>query len=123
MIRDLVETGQSILMLGRPVGKTTACGKLLAFWRMTSISAWSLSTPLTKLLEMVIFLTQRLVEHVGCSSSPELQHQVMIEAVENHMPEVIVIDEMGRNWKLLLLVPLPSAACSWWTAHGNLLKT
>jgi len=40
-----------------------------------------------------IFLTQRLVGHVGCSS-PELQHQVMIEAVENHMPEVIVIDEI-----------------------------
>jgi len=38
----------------------------------------------------------------------------MIEAVENHMPEVIVIDEMARNWKQWLLVPLPSAACNWW---------
>jgi hypothetical protein len=28
---------------------------------------------------------------------PELQHQLMIEAVENHMPEVIVIDEIGTS--------------------------
>ena len=28
---------------------------------------------------------------------PELQHAVMIEAVENHMPEVIVIDEIGTE--------------------------
>src|SRR5690606_23918487 len=28
---------------------------------------------------------------------PELQHAVMIEAVENHMPEVIVIDEIGNE--------------------------
>jgi hypothetical protein len=30
-------------------------------------------------------------------SSPEKQHDVMIEAVENHMPEVIVIDEIGTE--------------------------
>jgi nucleoside-triphosphatase THEP1 len=30
-------------------------------------------------------------------TSPMLQHEVMIEAVENHMPEVIVIDEIGRE--------------------------
>jgi len=42
-----------------------------------------------------------MVGHVGCSSSPELQHQVMIEAVENHMPEVIVIDEIGTELEAL----------------------
>jgi len=40
---------------------------------------------------------QRLVGTADASSSPELQHQVMIEAVENHMPEVIVIDEIGTE--------------------------
>jgi stage III sporulation protein AA len=29
--------------------------------------------------------------------SPDLQHKVMIEAVENHMPEVIVVDEIGTE--------------------------
>src|SRR4030095_3269361 len=29
--------------------------------------------------------------------TPSLQHEVMIEAVENHNPEVIVIDEIGRE--------------------------
>ena len=30
-------------------------------------------------------------------ATPSLQHEVMIEAVENHNPEVIVIDEIGRE--------------------------
>lgn len=28
---------------------------------------------------------------------PSMQHRVMIEAVENHMPEVIVVDEIGTQ--------------------------
>ena len=43
---------------------------------------------------------------------PMLQHEVMIEAVENHNPEVIVIDEIGRELEAAAAAPSPSAACS-----------
>ena len=97
MIRDLVETGQSILLLGRPgVGKTTALREI----------ARVLADELEK--RVVIIDTSNEIAGDGDIphpaigrarrmqvARPELQHQVMIEAVENHMPEVIVIDEIG----------------------------
>jgi len=43
---------------------------------------------------------------------PEQQHDVMIEAVENHMPEVIIVDEIGRKKKWTLHVPLLNVVCS-----------
>jgi stage III sporulation protein SpoIIIAA len=48
--------------------------------------------------------------HAGCR--PELQHQVMIEAVENHMPEVIVIDEIGTELEARRSAPSLNAGCS-----------
>jgi stage III sporulation protein SpoIIIAA len=99
MIRDLVETGKSILMLGRPgVGKTTALREI----------ARVLADDLNK--RVVIIDTSNEIAGDGDIphpaigrarrmqvARPELQHQVMIEAVENHMPEVIVIDEIGTE--------------------------
>ncbi|MEW6497051.1 MAG: R3H domain-containing nucleic acid-binding protein [Cyanobacteriota bacterium] len=99
MIRDLVETGQSILLLGRPgVGKTTALREI----------ARVLADELHK--RVVIIDTSNEIAGDGDIphpaigrarrmqvTRPELQHQVMIEAVENHMPEVIVIDEIGTE--------------------------
>src|SRR6476646_6031602 len=96
MIRDVVESGRSILMLGRPVvGKTTA---LRAIARV-------LADKLDK--RVVIIDTSNEIAGDGDVphpaigrarrmqvARPELQHQVMIEAVENHMPEVVVIDEI-----------------------------
>jgi hypothetical protein len=55
---------------------------------------------LMRLLVIVIFHTLELVERDGCSKT-ELQHQVMIEAVENHMPQVIIIDEIGTELEVL----------------------
>jgi len=55
---------------------------------------------------------QRLVELEDASSSPELQHQVMIEAVENHMQKSSSLMKLARNWKQWLLVRLPSAVYS-----------
>lgn len=57
-------------------------------------------------------------------SKPELQHHVMIEAVENHMPQVIIIDEIGTELEA-------NAACTIaergvqlvGTAHGNYLNS
>ena len=44
--------------------------------------------------------------------APERQHNVMIEAVENHMPEVIIIDEIGTDLKRRPLARSPNEACS-----------
>ncbi len=99
IIRDIVTSGQSILLLGRPgVGKTTIlreCARILA-------------DELGK--RVVIVDTSNEIggdgdiPHPGIGrarrmqvSTPALQHAVMIEAVENHMPEVIVIDEIGTE--------------------------
>ncbi|MGA1622729.1 MAG: ATP-binding protein, partial [Synechocystis sp.] len=92
LIQDLVETGQSLLLLGRPgVGKTTALREI----------ARVLADDLNK--RVVIIDTSNEIAGDGDIphpaigrarrmqvARPELQHQVMIEAVENHMPEVIV---------------------------------
>ena len=98
-IRDLIQTGKSILVLGKPgVGKTTVIREM----------ARILSDEMEK--RVVIIDTSNEIAgdsdipHVGIGrarrmqvSKTELQHQVMIEAVENHMPEVIIIDEIGTE--------------------------
>jgi hypothetical protein len=56
-------------------------------------------------------------------SSPELQHQVMIEAVENHMPEVIVIDEIGTELEALAARTIAERGVQLvGTAHGNQIE-
>ena len=99
IIRDIVISGQSILLLGRPgIGKTTMlreCARLLA----------------DELRKRVVIVDTSNeiggdgdIPHPGIGRArrmqvrtPMLQHAVMIEAVENHMPEVIVIDEIGTE--------------------------
>jgi stage III sporulation protein SpoIIIAA len=125
MIRDLVETGQSILMLGRPgVGKTTALREI----------ARVLADELNK--RVVIIDTSNEIAGdgdiphpaIGRSrrmqvSRPELQHQVMIEAVENHMPEVIVIDEIGTELEALAARTIAERGVQLvGTAHGNQIE-
>ena len=97
VIRDVIETGESLLLLGAPgVGKTTLLRE----------AARVLADDLDKRVVVVDTSNEIAgdgdVPHPGIGQarrmqvlSPELQHRVMIEAVENHMPEVIVIDEIG----------------------------
>ncbi len=125
MIRDLVETGQSILMLGRPgVGKTTALREI----------ARVLADDLNK--RVVIIDTSNEIAGDGDIphpaigrarrmqvARPELQHQVMIEAVENHMPEVIVIDEIGTELEALAARTIAERGVQLvGTAHGNQIE-
>jgi stage III sporulation protein SpoIIIAA len=125
MIRDLVETGQSILMLGRPgVGKTTALREI----------ARVLADDLNK--RVVIIDTSNEIAGDGDIphpaigrarrmqvARPELQHQVMIEAVENHMPEVIVIDEIGTELEALAARTIAERGVQLvGTAHGNRIE-
>jgi stage III sporulation protein SpoIIIAA len=99
ILRDVIESGKSLLLLGRPgVGKTTLLRE----------SARVLSTEMVKRV-IIVDTSNEIggdgdISHPGIGASrrmqvprPDLQHAVMIEAVENHMPEVIVIDEIGTE--------------------------
>ncbi len=125
MIRDLVETGQSILMLGRPgVGKTTALREI----------ARVLADELNKRVVIIDSSNEIAgdgdIPHPAIGRArrmqvarPELQHQVMIEAVENHMPEVIVIDEIGTELEALAARTIAERGVQLvGTAHGNAIE-
>ena len=99
IIQDLVESGKSLLLLGRPgVGKTTMLREV----------ARVLADEFQKRVIIVDTSNEIAgdgdIPHPGIGharrmqvASPSRQHAVMIEAVENHMPEVIVIDEIGTE--------------------------
>ncbi|OCR01820.1 single-stranded DNA-binding protein [Oscillatoriales cyanobacterium USR001] len=125
LISDLVETGRSILLLGRPgVGKTTALREI----------ARVLADDLEK--RVVIIDTSNEIAGDGDIphpaigrarrmqvSRPEFQHQVMIEAVENHMPEVIVIDEISTELEALAARTIAERGVQLvGTAHGNRIE-
>lgn len=125
MIQDLIETGKSILLLGRPgVGKTTALreiarvladdfGKRVVIIDTSNEIAGDGDVP-----HPAIGRARRMQV-----SQPELQHKVMIEAVENHMPEVIVIDEIGTELEALAARTIAERGVQLvGTAHGNQLE-
>ena len=99
IIEDLVTSGRSVLLLGKPgVGKTTMLREI----------ARVLADDARKRVIIVDTSNEIAgdgdIPHPGIGRSrrmqvrsPALQHAVMIEAVENHMPEVIVIDEIGTE--------------------------
>lgn len=125
IIRDLVESGRSILALGRPgVGKTT---KLREIARI-------LSDDLHKRV-VVIDTSNEIagdgdIPHPAIGRArrmqvrtPSLQHAVMIEAVENHMPEVIVIDEISTKEEADAARTIAERGVQLiGTAHGNSIE-
>ncbi len=124
ILRDVVEAGESILLLGRPgVGKTTLLRE----------AARVLADDLDKRVVVVDTSNEIAgdgdIPHPGIGRarrmqvpSPDQQHAVMIEAVENHMPEVIVIDEIGTGAEALAARTIAERGVQLIaTAHGNSL--
>ena len=122
IIADFVETGKSILIMGRPgIGKTT----------MLREAARVLADDLGK--RVVVVDTSNEIAGDGDIAhpaigkarrmqvrTPSLQHEVMIEAVENHMPQVIVIDEIGTELEAQAARTIAERGVQLiGTAHGN----
>src|SRR5216110_2996537 len=125
IIRDVVEAGRSILLLGRPgVGKTTLLREV----------ARVLADEMGKRVVIVDTSNEIAgdgdIPHPGIGrarrmqvAAPSLQHAVMIEAVENHMPEVVVIDEIGTEQEAGAARTIAERGVQLIaTAHGNTLE-
>jgi len=125
VIRDLLESEKSILILGKPgVGKTTIIREI--------------ARVLADELEKRVVIIDTSNEIAGDSDIPhsgigrarrmqvaktECQHQVMIEAVENHMPQVIIIDEIGTELEVLAARTIAEKGVQLvGTTHGNCLE-
>ncbi|XP_037440026.1 uncharacterized protein ycf45-like isoform X2 [Triticum dicoccoides] len=98
MVRDLLNYKESILFLGRPgVGKTTVMREI----------ARVLADEFQK--RVIVDTSNEIggdgdIPHAAIGGArrmqvpePSMQHRVMIEAVENHMPEVVIVDEIGTE--------------------------
>ncbi|NJK40952.1 MAG: AAA family ATPase [Acaryochloridaceae cyanobacterium SU_2_1] len=125
IIRDLIESQRSILLLGRPgVGKTTALREIARVLaddlhkRVVIIDTSNEIAGDGDIPHPAIGLARRMQV-----ARPELQHQVMIEAVENHMPEVIVIDEIGTELEAAAARTIAERGVQLiGTAHGNRIE-
>lgn len=123
IVADLVESGQSILLLGRPgVGKTTMLREM--------------ARVLAESRRVIIVDTSNEIGGDGDIPHPAVgrarrmqvphpshQHETMIEAVENHNPEVIIIDEIGREQEAAAARTINERGVQLiGTAHGNTLE-
>ncbi len=123
IIQDLIKSGQSILILGRPgVGKTTMlreAARILASSRRVVIVDTSNEIGGDGDVPHPAVGAARRMQ----VARPSLQHEVMIEAVENHNPEVIVIDEIGRELEAQAARTIAERGVQLiGTAHGNTLE-
>jgi stage III sporulation protein SpoIIIAA len=125
VIRDLLESEKSVLILGKPgTGKTTIIREI--------------ARVLSDEMEKRVIIIDTSNEIAGDSDIPhsgigrarrmqvpqtELQHQVMIEAVENHMPQIIIIDEIGTELEVLAARMIAEKGVQLvGTTHGNCLE-
>ncbi|KAK3286958.1 hypothetical protein CYMTET_5515 [Cymbomonas tetramitiformis] len=125
MIRDMMEDTESLLFLGRPgVGKTTVIREI----------ARVLSDDLGK--RVVIVDTSNEIGGDGDVPHPAIggarrmqvvdpskQHRTMIEAVENHMPQIVIVDEIGTEEEALACRTIAERGVQLiGTAHGQILE-
>ena len=125
LVRDLLESGKSILVLGKPgVGKTTVVREI--------------ARVLSDEMEKRVIIIDTSNEIAGDSDIPHsaigkarrmqvsqtnFQHQIMIEAVENHMPQIIIIDEIGTELEALAARTIAEKGVQLvGTTHGNCLE-
>ena len=129
IIEDIVASGKSILILGRPgVGKTTMLREV------ARILADGNAPERSRKRVVIVDTSNEIggdgdIPHPAVGRArrmqvrlPTLQHEVMIEAVENHNPEVIVIDEIGRELEAEAARTIAERGVQLiGTAHGNTL--
>jgi stage III sporulation protein SpoIIIAA len=122
IIADFVETGKSILIMGRPgIGKTTMlreAARVLADDFGKRVVVVDTSNEIAgdgDIAHPAIGKARRMQVR-----TPSMQHEVMIEAVENHMPQVIVIDEIGTELEAAAARTIAERGVQLiGTAHGN----
>jgi stage III sporulation protein SpoIIIAA len=122
ILQDVIESGENILLLGRPgVGKTTvlreAARVLAEKKRVIVVDTSNEIAGDGDIPHPAIGRARRMQV-----ATPSFQHEVMIEAVENHMPEVVIIDEIGRELEAEAARTIAERGVQLvGTAHGNTL--